>query len=166
MKTMRIIITLICLALAILTGMYFGEGASAFTSPISPPETPANWYDDICAPEGDPEYGVVEWCPPHSYDVPPWLIDYWPTTPTPTATTIPAYVPPIWPTVTPRPTADLSVPVYEHVEQVPVFVPISPLATPVFVPISPLPTPAPTPAPLAEPVCVAVGHWGQVLCYD
>ena len=44
---------------------------------------------------------------------------------------------------------------YEYIEQA---------ATPVFVPVSPIIFHSPIATP--GPVCVAVGHWGQVLCYD
>ena len=134
----RIVITLICLILAVLAGLWLGGGALAFNSPVSPlgtrPWSTPDWWDHTpTVTRAAPDPAPV-WTPPNDmWPTPSWYDDGTPLPPS------------AWTPAIPGPTGTA------------VFVPISP---PVFVPISPLPTPRP------EPICIAPGHWGQVLCYD
>ena len=67
-KRVRIIITLICLALAVLAGIWLGSEASAFSSPVGTPWPTPLWWDTAPTPTPSPG-GGIGWddYPYHSY---------------------------------------------------------------------------------------------------
>ena len=122
MNKIRIVVTMLLLALAVLAAVWLGEGALAFNSPVSPIYPTPPWWDHTPTTTRPAPEGLPTWTPPDMWPTPYWYDDG----------------PPLPPGETPAPA----------------FVPVSPIFH------SPLATPAPV-----RQMCVAVGHWGQILCY-
>ena len=146
--------TMMLLVLAVLIGLYLTSGVMAFNSPISPPATlGCADEDDVECSDGTP-FPIAVFptpCPPD-------------TEPEPTSRGRIATPSPPTPTATVGPTVTVS---NEPLMEV-IVTPI-PTVTPIpFIPISPIifHSPIATPRPGAETICVAAGHWGQVLCYE